>query len=188
MILFICGIFSIVLQRVSLVKALGIIAIIMAAYLFVPSFGQISSDPIVITLKKQVGINFRHAEVPWHSIAVREWTAFAKTQDKPPVIGTFLPPYFLSYYAGDAISYAPLTPGQEFFHDKIDQSGNYAVQLSDYYRVLLEDGNKVFVSSYYSTNISGWDSLYNDLVSNFHMDLAHKGCMGVCSLYELRIK
>ena len=188
MILFICGIFSIVLQRISLIKALSIIAIVMTAYLVVPSFGQIPSDPILITLKKQVGINFRHAEVPWHTIAVREWTTFAREQEEVPYIGTFLPPYFLYYYAGDDINYVPATPGQEFFYDKIDQSDDYATSLVDFYRSLLEDGNRVYVSSYYSTNISGWDSLYNDLVSNFHMDLAHKGCIGVCSLYELRLK
>ncbi len=188
MILFICGIFSVVLERTSLIKALSIIAFVMAAYLLVPSFGQVPSDPIAITLKKQVGINFRHAEVPWHTIAVREWTVFAKEQEEVPYIGTFLPPYFLNYYASDDIKYVPITGGQEFFNDKVDQSNDYATSLVDFYRSLLEDGNRIYVSSYYSTNVSGWDSLYNDLVSNFRMDLAREGCMGVCSLYELRIK
>jgi len=188
MIFFICFGIQTVFKRTSVLIASVVTVTIIGLYLAIPSFGQILSEPLVITLKKQVGINFRHAQVPWHMIAAQEWHEFAKQQDAKIYIGTFLPPYFIHYYVGDDISYMPITPGQEFFYDKVDQSHNYAGSLIDYYTSLLEQGNNVYVSSYYSTNIFGWDKRYNELVSNFKVELAHEGCLGVCNLYQLNIK
>ncbi len=161
---------------------------ILGVYLFYPHMSQITGERTIITLKKQVGINFKHAEQPWNYNAIIVFNEYfaGKNQDKKPYIATFLPPYFVSYFANGNYNYLPVSMGQEFFGEKKHPSKTYLTSLTAYYKELLENGEEIYISPYYQSNLRSWEKDYADLTAQFKLELVKSGCFDACNIYRLR--
>lgn len=158
-----------------------------AAYLLLPQLGHITDERIIITLKKQVGLNFRHAEEPWNYKAVVEFNSyFSKYKNKKPYMGTLLPPYFVSYYSNGNYNYLPVSMGQEFFGDKKNAPKIFFISLVDYYTNLLKKGNEIYISPYYQSNLVSWKKDYDDLSRHFNLKLVKSGCYNTCNIFRLK--
>ncbi|CAN5178307.1 hypothetical protein BH09PAT2_BH09PAT2_00120 [soil metagenome] len=185
------GITVVSLQKYIPVRTLlGCMGVIVLLYLFFPQFGYVFGERGIITYKKQIGLNFKHAEVPWHYIAVQEFnTYFKNPQKKKPYLGTFLHPYFVGAYTNNNYKYLPIDAGQEFFYDKKNLPKEYVKSLPEYYKKLLQEGNKVYISQYFeNNNAAAWEKSYDTLTSQFDMKEVHKGCLGSCTIYSLSLK
>jgi hypothetical protein len=154
-------------------------ALCLGAYLFIPTFSQ-SQEPYVITLKKQVGLNYLHPETPWNYVAVQEMNAFVaqRHKQKPDAkiyIGTFLPPHYVELFA-QGFTPIPLTRDQEFFSS--------TAPFPDYDGLLSEA--EVYVSqAYQSNNQSAWPSAFHGILDAYEHKIVHTGCLKTCNIYKL---
>ncbi len=155
-------------------------------YLVLSQSGQIQGERPAITFKKQLGLNFKHAEVPWNYIAVTEFNNYFDKPNNKIYLGSFLPPYFVDFYANDNYNYLPISMGQEFYYDRINASNEYVTHLPDYYKKLLEKGNDIYISRYYQNNQSeGWKKDFDTLTKDFTLTKVHEGCLGGCDIYRI---
>ncbi len=171
-------------------KVVGIVLTVLlgVVYLLLPQSGQVPGERPIITLKKQVGLNFRHAEEPWNYKAVVEFNSFfSQSKDKKPYFGTLLPPYFVGYYTNGNYNYLPVSMGQEFFGDKKKAPKVFLTLLVDYYKMLLEAGNEIYISPYYQANLLSWKQDYDNLAKNFNLELVKSGCHNTCNIYKLTL-
>ncbi len=181
--------FQYIKNRFGIKAMTPLLTVLFFFYLLLPTVSQINGERAIITLKKQVGLNFRHAEEPWNYNAVIEFNSYFETKKaQKPYLGTLLPPYYVNYFANGNYNYLPISMGQEFFGDKIDKSNGYLVSLTDYYKKLLKDGNDIYVSPYYQANLISWKTDYETLVSEFDVTLVKSGCHDTCNIYKLNLK
>ena len=182
--------FIFVKNRFGTAATIVLMILVTGAYLLVPGFGYIPGERAIITFKKQVGLNLRHAETPWNYNATQEFNAyFAKNPSKKekPYLATFLPPYYVNYYSQGDYKYLPLSMGQEFFREKQNAPKVFLISLEEYYRNLLAEGHEIYISPYYKGNLRSWEKDYNDLTKKFHLELVRKGCFDTCNIYKLSL-
>lgn len=170
--------------------SLILMIVIMLMYLFIPFFGNKISESSIITFKKQIGLNFKHSEVPWYYIASQEFNNFfSQTKNKNSYLGTFLPPYYLQFYSNNSYNYLPIVEDQDFFPEKNGLLKQMNIDnIVDYYKFLLKSNKKVFVSNIYSNNLEGWSKNFNNLKKYFNLKLEQKGCIETCNIYRLEMQ
>ena len=180
--------FSYLKQRTSGKIFLPILLLLLMTYLLVPQFGYIRGERLLISLKKQIGINFKHAEQPWNYNAVLVFNEYFDTSNtgiEKPYMATFLPPYFVNYFANGNYNYLPISMNQEFFGEKKGSSQTYTTSLANFYKDLLKDGKTIFISPYYQSNLRQWEADYARLTSEFTLELVHEGCFDTCNIYKV---
>ena len=168
--------------------------IFMLAVIIVSLFlkGQGNKNEMaIITFKKQVGLNLRHREVPWNYEAIQIFNRFTYDSDpKKTYIGTFLPPPFIEIFSNKKYQSLPISSWQEFYWLEPNLlkkivGGN---DVSARYKKLLEDGNNVYITHYYESNVpSQWPKQLNELTANFSLNKVYDGCLGACDIYQLNI-
>lgn len=144
----------------------------------------------IITFKKQVGLNLRHREVPWNYEAVEIFNNFTKNADpKKTYIGTFLPPPFIEIFSNKKYQTLPISSWQEFYWLEPNLlkkivGGNDVLTR---YKKLIEEGNDVYVTRYYASNVpSQWPKQFDELTANFLLNKVYDGCLGACDIYQLK--
>ncbi|OGK29255.1 hypothetical protein A3D06_00840 [Candidatus Roizmanbacteria bacterium RIFCSPHIGHO2_02_FULL_40_9] len=179
---------DVIQKKYHLKIGLLLVSIFIAAYLFIPQFGQ-RDEMYAKTLKKQIGLNYLHAENPWNYIALTMADEFAKNADRPVYIGTFLPPYYAGMVA-EHITALPLTSYQEFYSN--DSKIHFGNESFNSVVELLENKMKkgdVYITSAYANNVRGvWPQEFDKILHVFETKLAYEGCFGTCNLYKLVLK
>ncbi len=165
-------------------KSIAVIAS-TCAYLFIPLFSQTAIPEMhVLTLKKQIGLNFLHPEQPWNYIAIKEIEKHVQgNPDTKTYLGTFLPPHYVNLIS-DSLIPVPLTLDQEFYTPATTLPGS-TKSIADMYEHLLTQGN-VYVTNAYSSNLpSIWQPAFQDVLSEFAYNVVYEGCYASCTLYRL---
>lgn len=174
---FVCLLLFFIKEKVGNQFGLALIFIFAIAYLFLPNYSQIPNETSLVTYKKQIGLNFRHSEVPWNYLAVINFNSFfTSPKQNKPYLGTFLPPYFIDIYDNGNYNYLPISSTQEFIDNQ---------QIQEKYKELINSGNEVYISPYYQNNKSSWRKDYENIVKEFNVSLVKEGCLGACSIYRL---
>ncbi len=188
MLLFVGFAFLFIKERFDKVSAIVLMVCVALGYLLIPQVGQIPKERGIITFKKQIGLNFRHKEEPWNYKAVLEFNAyFTQQKDKKPYLGTFLPPYFVSFYSNGNYNYLPISMGQEFYGDKQNAPKIFPISLTEYYMSLLKANNDIYISPAYQSNFVSWKQDYDFLTRHFNLKLVKSGCYNTCNIYRVTL-
>lgn len=178
------GITFVVLEKFPRILNIGLILVFFAMYVF--TSGNVYQESVLVALKKQVGLNIRHAEGPWNYVAVKNWNEyFQQSSIRDPIIATFLPPYYTKYYFNNTVTHLPIVPDQAFAADRIDAGTMNKIGLREYYSQKLKSGKSIYISPYYSSNVKHWPVAYQGLIQHFKPVLVQEGCFGACNLYRL---
>jgi hypothetical protein len=166
------------------------VLLIILGYLFIPGLGQRNKEVSIITLKKQIGLNFRHEETPWNYLAISEFNKFFNRPNyRNSYLGTVLPPFFVQFYSNSTYKYLPITTNQDFMGGTQGLLTKIEVNnIKMLYKKLLKKGEKVFISNYYLNNLASWHQDFKDLISKFNNKLVHQGCWQTCNIYQLKLK
>lgn len=164
--------------------------LIIVSYLFISKQSFSSKEPLIISLKKQIGLNLKHIEDPWSYLAVKEFNNFFDKKDSSQYLATFLPPFYVNYFYNGNYKYLPLSKKQEF-SDGVKDFVNkfYPGELIELYKTLLNQGNKVYFSNFYVTaNFNSWNPSLEEVKKEFNFELVKEGCYQTCNIYELSLK
>lgn len=136
----------------------------------------------VVSLKKQIGLNFRHREDPWNYLCLRMVDDFMK--DKPgDVFGSFLPMYFFDAY-GVKINYLPLSAYQDFMTRGLDKY--FPLPLKDIYQKRLEEKKEIYLTDYYASNgREYWRYEWNQIVGLGKLEKVYQSPLDNCNIYRL---
>lgn len=145
--------------------------------------------PKAISLKQQLGLNFKHAQTPWNYLAVQHFNQHITSKDA--YLGTFLPPFYVSVFSEEHYRYLPISSHQEFSTTGKDFMSPYLFNLPpiEVYEQLVTSGAEVYVSDYYLANSrAAWEPAWKELELRFDLELVAPGCEGVCNLYRVQPK
>lgn len=164
-------------------KVLGVFLLVFA----IGDFGLMSTkttfEARIITLKKQVGLNFRHAEQPWNYLAVQNFNNYFSKNAGKKYLATFLPVYYVSYFSNGNYHYLPIVKSQEFpeYIAKMCPSG-----VDKCYQDVLSKGGEIYLSNYYlSNNLTEWGKELDKIKTKYKLTLVNEGCLGTCNIYKL---
>lgn len=145
-------------------------------------------NSLIIKLKNQIVLNLKYKEDPWNYLAVRQFNQFfSQSQNQGGYLGTFLPPFYINYFTNDRYHYLPLIETQDFFPGEEGFLKQMGIRdIKDFYRKLLKQNKKIFVSNYYTANLKEWQEYFESLKENFNLELKQEGCYNVCNIYEIR--
>lgn len=149
-----------------------------------------SSDVKMVALKKQVGLNWRHAEVPWNYLAIRRFDEFFGKRSGDDYMATLLNPFLVAVYGGGNYHYLPLSEYQEFSGDvKNIMPFFYQGNLVDFMAQKLKEGKNVFCSDYYiNNNLSYYGESIQKIKEKFRVEKVADGCEGSCNIYQLHLR
>lgn len=191
-VLILAGLAIVALKNMTNPKiAILLMIIIIAFVLFVPNQGQKAEEVMAMTLVKKTVGNIRGNETAWYYVAISEFNKyFAQNhQNKDVYLGTFLPPFFVDFYANGNYKYLPLSKEQDFFSAKGGLSEKLKIgSIDNFYTRFLDEGNLVYVSNVYVGNLQAWAKEFEALKTKFEFKLVHRGCLDSCNLYKLEIK
>ena len=190
LLIFLLFFFMEVKKRMSERAAIILAVVMVLVYLLLPQFSLVENERMAISYKKQIGLNLKHAETPWHYIAVQNANEyFTDTDPKTTYFATFMAPYFVNYYANGHYQYLPISTLFEFYLDKQNAHESYYRSLPEYYSRLLKQGNKIYITSYWENNIREvWPQDYIELTNHFNLTKVKEGCLDSCSIYEITLK
>ncbi|MFA6017305.1 MAG: glycosyltransferase [Patescibacteria group bacterium] len=182
--------FQPLVKKFSPIFLVSFLIVILIGLLFVKGFNQRKDERMIMTFKKQVGLNFKYREDPWYYMAIQDFNNFFANEDgKKIYLGTFLPPFLVNFYTNGYYHYLPLTLGQDFFPEKDGLAEKMKVKsIQEYYRQLLLDGNKIYITNIYSNNLRQWREDFDLLLTQFNYKLVRRGCLETCNLFELTLK
>lgn len=143
-----------------------------------------------LRLKDQVVINLKYAETPWTYISVLRLNEYFDNgrENKPYVISP-LPPYYFDYFSNENYKLLPLSSEQEFRKSRelIWGPGDYS-DLHRLYEQKLEQGNKLYVSTY-GLGVEGYlHGAFNRLQEDFVLNEVYSKCHDLCKLYEVELR
>lgn len=152
-------------------------------------------EKYAITLKKQVGLNFKHTESPWNYKAVGEFDGFFESQDlnEQAYLGTFLPPFYVEMVqTSEKYKPYPISEQQEFFWT-VDGLGHEMglqtdVEMIAAYTDLLEQNKPLYVSNYYISTTDFYKSHFDRLSEHFTLERVFTGCLESCNIYKLSLQ
>ena len=143
------------------------------------------------TLKRQIFNNrLENNEVPWNYMAISSFNKFFDKKNEDVYFGSLLPPFYFYYFSNNNYQYLPISERQEFgggrdYLNKVYQKdGN----LLSYYERLLESGKHIYISNYYFQNNRYWVEDYKKLETKFVFSEMNNDCMGLCRIYEVKLK
>jgi len=173
-------------------KYLGITFVfgLIVSLLLIKNFGYRENEAMTISFKKQISLNLKYKEDPWNYIAVTKFNKFfEKKETKNSYLGTFLPPFFVNFYTNNKYIYLPVIESQDFFPEKNGFLAQMKIKnINNYYRQLLKQNKKVYVSNYYAANLRNWQERFDSLKNDFQLILKQRGCFDVCNIYQLDLK
>lgn len=169
--------------------AIIIMIIIILATLIFKNQGYKENEFSLLTFKKQIGLNLRHREVPWNYEAIQVFNKFTQKSDfNKTYIATFLPSPFIEIYSNKNYQILPISTWQEFYWLEPELLkkvlGNNLVLR---YKELINNGNNVYITHYYKSNVSSqWPKQIDELLLNFSVEKVYDGCLSSCDIYQLK--
>ena len=160
-----------------------IIILLFGINLFFSGYQANNNESKIISLKKQVGLNFRHREDPWNYICLKYFDNFIK--DKPDsIFGSFLPIYFFDSY-GVKTNYLPLSGNQDFMNGR-GLKNYFPVPLKNIYQEKLDEGKEIYLSDYYASNgRDAWRKEWEEIVSVGELEKVWQSPLDNCNIYKL---
>lgn len=145
-----------------------------------------TNEPKIISLKKQIGLNFRHKEDPWNYLCLKMVDNFMK--DKPEAyFGSFLSIYFFDTY-GVKINYLPLSVDQDFMGGR-GLTKYFNPPLTNIYEEKLKSKKEVYLSDYYASNgREYWRYQWNQITNLGKLEKVFQSPLDNCNIYKLSLK
>lgn len=143
-------------------------------------------EPRIITLKKQVGLNFRHAEQPWNYLAVKSFNNYFKDKKENVYLATFLPVFYVDYFKNENYKYLPISKTKAFYgyFDRVCPTG-----INDCYQKILDQSGEIYISNYYlSSEPTIWAQEWDKINKDFTLTKVDDGYLGECKIYKLESK
>ncbi len=161
-----------------------VILIFFGINIFLTSYQPNAFEMKIISLKKQIGLNFRHKEDPWNYLCLKMVDDFMK--DKPDgVFGSFLPMYFFDAY-GVKLNYLPFSAYQDFMLIGRGLQKYFPLPLKNIYQEKLNEGKEVYLSDYYASNGRElWRNEWNEIVSVGKLEKVWQSPLDNCNIYKL---
>ena len=160
-----------------------IIFILLGVNIFLTGYQTYINEPKIISLKKQVGLNFRHKEDPWNYLCLKMIDNFMK--DKPEAyFGSFLPIYFFDAY-GVKINYLPLSIDQDFMGGR-GLTKYFNPPLINIYEEKLKSKKEIYLSDYYASNgREYWRYQWDQVVTLGKLQKVYQSPLDNCNIYQL---
>lgn len=144
-----------------------------------------------LRIKNQIVLNIKYAETPWYYISVLKLNNFfnsVSSQPRPVVISP-MPPFYIDFYSNKKYDLLPLSALQEFRNERQQIWGpNDYSDLLKLYTKYLDDGRRLYVSTY---GLGNEDYLHQDfekIQENFKLKLIYDECYSQCKLYSIHNK
>ena len=160
-------------------------SIILMSFFLSPTFGQ-GREAQILTLKKQIGLNYIHAEKPWNYLAVKHFNTFFKNKNNNPILLTVLPSFYVSFYYNKKYQIFPFTEKVEFFHYKGSWKDVFANKTID--QILdekLRNTEELFITNAYITNSTEWVEKFESIKNRYDLNLVSIGCLDACNIYKI---
>ena len=136
----------------------------------------------IVSLKKQIGLNFRHREDPWNYLCLKMIDNFM-VDKKQAYFGSFLPLYFFDAYNVD-INFLPISNDQDFMGRGLNKY--YGPSMKDIFNEKLKEGNDIYLSDYYvGNNLDTWRREWDDLMVDKKVEKVYQSEMDNCNIYKI---
>lgn len=147
-------------------------------------YQTVNNERKIISLKKQVGLNFRHREDPWNYLCLEMVNDFMKDKNEA-YFGSFLPIYFFDAY-GVKLNYLPLSAYQDFMLIGRGLQKYFPLPLKNIYQEKLNENKEIYLSDYYASNGRDlWRSEWNEIVSIGKLEKVYQSPLDNCNIYKL---
>jgi len=168
---------------VKVEKPLMVVFVFLMANMFLTSYQNNIWEMKIISLKKQVGLNFRHREDPWNYLCLRMIQKFMVDKNQA-YFGSFLPIYFFDAY-NVKLNYLPLASNQDFMYGR-GLEKYFPLPLKNIYKEKLKEGKEIYLSDYYVSNSSDdWRRQWNEIVADKKLEKVYQSPLDNCNIYKL---
>lgn len=165
-------------------KPIMVISILFLVNLFLTSYQANDWKMKIISLKEQVGLNFRHRDDPWNYLCLRMVQNFMADK-KDAYFGSFLPMYFFDAY-NVKLNYLPLANDQDFMGRGLTKY--FPLPLKNIYEEKLNQGKEIYLSDYYASNgREAWRYQWNEIVGNKKLEKVYQSPLDNCNIYKLSL-
>lgn len=169
---------------VKIKKPIILVTILLGVNLLATSYLANGWEMKIISLKKQVGLNFRHREDPWNYLCLRMVENFM-VDKKEAYFGSFLPMYFFDAYKVK-LNYLPISAYQDFMLAGRGLQKYFPLPLKNIYLDKLNQGKEIYLSDYYASNgRDAWRAEWNEIVSVGKLEKVFQSPMDNCNIYKL---
>jgi len=152
---------------------------------FLTSYQFDNQEKKIVSLKKQVGLNFRHREDPWNYLCLKMVQDFM-VDKKEAYFGSFLPMYFFDAY-NVKLNYLPLADDQDYMSRGLIKY--FPVPLENLYSKKLNEGKEIYLSDYYASNgREAWRDQWNQIVANKKLEKVYQSPLDNCNIYKLSLE
>ena len=166
-------------------KPVLIVLIFLLADIFLTSYQSNVWEMKIVSLKKQVGLNFRHREDPWNYLCLKMIDNFM-VDKKETYVGSFLPIYFFDAY-NVKLNYLPLAINQDFMSRGLIKY--FPLPLKSIYDEKLEQGKEIYLSDYYVSNgRDAWRYQWNEIIKGKKMEKVYQSPLDNCNIYKLSLE
>lgn len=168
-------------------NVLIIVVCLLLVNILLTSYSLDRKEIKIISLKKQVGLNFRHREDPWNYLCLKMVENFMMDK-KDDYFASFLPLYFFDAYNVN-FNYLPLAQNQDFMLDGRGLQKHYPLPIKNIFEEILAGGKTIYLSDYYSSNgREAWRQEWNILVKNKKIEKVFQSPLDNCNIYKLEVE
>jgi hypothetical protein len=158
--------------------------IFLGINVFLTSYQPNGFEMKIISLKKQVGLNFRHREDPWNYLCLKMVDDFMKDKSQA-YFGSFLPMYFFDAY-NIKLNFLPLATNQDFMLSGRGLQKYFPLPLKNIYDEKLLQGKDIYLSDYYASNgREQWRQQWEVIVAGKFVEKVYQSPMDNCNIYKL---
>lgn len=176
--------FGLALMAVRIKKYFWLVIFLLLALNLRLSYEPEGKLSKIVSLKQQVGMNFRHREVPWNYVCIDEFNSYFKNKDDNAYLGSFLPLYMFYYFGNNNYQTLPLSVGQDFMPRGM--RSYYPPPLRNIFLNKLDEGKNVYFSDYYSTNgREAWKNELAVITQGLRVEKVFQSPEDVCNIYQL---
>ena len=184
-IMLIVGAFALDKLLIKSKKPLVFVGILLLVNMFLTSYQPKDWEMKIISLKKQVGLNFRHREDPWNYMCLKMVQSFM-TDKKQAYFGSFLPIYFFDAY-NSKLNYLPLASDQDYMSRGLMKY--FPLPLKNIYDEKLKEGKEIYLSDYYASNgREAWRVQWEVIVAGKGLEKVYQSPLDNCNIYKLSLK
>lgn len=142
-------------------------------------------------LKAQIGLNLKYSETPWWYLSINQMNQFFEQQPptsnlQPPVLITAIPPFLVDFYSTGKYQLLPLSTDHDFRGNRAELFGDFDYSdLIKLYEQQISEGREVYVTNYGLGNEQPRINDFENLQSNFKLELLQEGCHGLCNVWRI---
>lgn len=144
-----------------------------------------------LRIKDQIVLNIKYAETPWYYISVLKLNSYFNSDSSQtrPVVISPMPPFYIDFYSNKKYDLLPISALQEFRNERQNIWGpNDYSDLLKLYGKYLDDGRKLYVSTYGLGNEEYLHKDFSKIQESFDLRLEYDECYSQCKLYSVHLK